>query len=128
MLADRQGDLYISNAFSRRVVKNYLRDDIVFHRTAVTRAEETDYFYRTGFDESRMRFHYLNKDITYPILLSNIKARESLVAPFKPLLPNLPNFTPVEWSHNPLPLFSKVRYTYYPLDDLHYAYEMNCPF
>lgn len=129
-IAKKRGLYYKSSAFGHIVVKNFYRDEIIFHRNAVNKAELLDYFARTGFSVDNMRYHYKGKDINYSILQGNIKVSSIFVTPEKERYhSNLLISVESDWSPPPSPDFCGLRYTYYPYRDLHYDFELNyCPF
>lgn len=63
---------------SVRVI-NPLRDEIIWQRQALNKAQELDYYYRTGFDESNMRYRYRAKDLDFSVLTNIIQTNKRLL-------------------------------------------------
>ena len=112
---------------------NLIRDEFIFQRQAVNKAEQLDYYARNGFDVSTYIYDYKRHRLSASLLASTLSTTSQFLTPEKERLPG----SVLDSSHSDFvgiieyvpPEYGGLKKTYYCDYDLHYAPILNdCPF
>lgn len=111
---------------------NLIRDEFIFQRQAVHKAEELDYQTRNKFRSDTYKFDYRGKSISSSLLASTLSTTRQFLTPEKERYTG----TVLDSSHSDFvgiieytpPMYEGLKKTYYAVHDLHYAPILKCPF